>query len=882
MAATRSDRFNAGPVRGDRTPVAAAAAPVYLHIQTDVEAPTRVLEMGTGPIRVGRGIQCEVRLNQVGLGEVQAILRYRNNEWQVQPVGPPGRIWVDGRPTEQQRYLAVGMPLRVGQATLTIHQANTAGGGRGSFDAPISVDVEPIETAPAPVPPPAPAPIMTPASPPLPEPVVEATPADPIAEPTLAGGDERVQRWQSRLDQRDQWLKDRQSEKRWEARWKAAGETIRARSGRPTPPPTSPSTSTPPPAPPPPPTHPEALTTRSPLVGRVAPVRSVEPRPVFSPTRRLSEPGPAPRPEPARPEVEPAPVVIPHKVKAVVPATLPVVEWSSAPTLAPVEPGAALADHPASPPAREVVDPPPAIEEARVEPVAEPLVALDDLVVVEIESELVVDLAVETESERAVDSGRTELVVELATPEALSEPSILADWEETPPTRPDPAEPGTSPSEPALAPAPMARRVAVEEEVRPPSPEPRVASAARQPTAVPPTSAGHEFPSARTIFDAQGTRASGPLPGPARPSRVIEPTEALPPGGWTIPLPLGWLPALALVLTLGTGTVGLAVVWSLESLGANLGLRLATRAEGRSLTVDPELLPKATWWRTSAGHLAAWGIALERSGKSAEARELEADARTVSPLGARARFLQEPGVGAEADEMASIRLGPTRDVVTLTAMGHRLRREGKKADAIRAYHAALAIAASTARSTLGRPVFRVDSPSNRYQLPHSTLLDAVARDMEDAGEWTAEEWTEATPEFGPALLAVARALRGKHPEEADSRLEAICQTADRALDPQFDAAEDRAATAEAMAERGRWTDAVAQYHLAIDGETRDLDRRVWWFNLAELAGKTGDLDARNQAIENAKGADLSDEVTQRAANAHRLNPESTKLSAQNR
>ena len=80
-----------------------------------------------------------------------------------------------------------------------------------------------------------------------------------------------------------------------------------------------------------------------------------------------------------------------------------------------------------------------------------------------------------------------------------------------------------------------------------------------------------------------------------------------------------------------------------------------------------------------------------------------------------------------------------------------------------------------------------------------------------------------------------------------------------------------------MAERGRWTDAVRQYHLAIDGETRDLDRRVWWFNLADLAGKTGDLDARNQAIENAKGTDLSDEVTQRAANAHRLNPESTKL-----
>ena len=294
------------------------------------------------------------------------------------------------------------------------------------------------------------------------------------------------------------------------------------------------------------------------------------------------------------------------------------------------------------------------------------------------------------------------------------------------------------------------------------------------------------------------------------------------------------------------------------------------------------MAPKATWWRTSASHLAAWAVALERGGKPAEARAAEAGARTVSPLGARARFLQEPTAGAEADEMASIRLGPTRDIVPLTAMGHRLRRAGKQADAIRAYRSAFLIAATTARSTLGQPVFRVDSPTNRYHLPHSTLLDGIARDMDDAGDWTAAEWTEATPEFAPAQLAVATALRRNHPDEADHRLDAICAAADRPLESQFDAAEDRAAIAEAMAERGRWTEAVTQYHRAIDGETRDLDRRVWWFNLAELAGKTGDNDARNQAIENAKGADLSDVVTRRAANAHRLAPESTStLSAQN-
>ena len=842
----------------------AAASPVYLHIQTDHddnEAPTRVLEMGSGPIRVGRGIQCEVRLNQVGLGDVQAILRYRNNEWQVQPVGPPGRIWVDGRPADQQRSLAVGVPLRVGRSTLTIHQASASEGGRGSFDAPISVDAEPVLATP----PPQPRPFAA-----IP---ITATPDFQITdlgpEPTPTVGDDRVERWQSRLDQRDQWLKDRQSEKRWEARWKAAGETIRDRSGRPetTPP-------KPPPAPLAPPglaQRPESPLARSPLVGLSAPVRSFEPRPVFSPPRRMPPPESTSPPESPRTEVEPAPVVIPQKFQATPIEALPIVDW----TLSPIEPAPAeskadaddfadLTDAiQADTPPPEVNHPVSLVEDERVESPVPP----DDRVadVVEVES---ISVAFRERGEPAACPDFVE-------PEArgLIPPARL----ESPHSRVAPVD-----SAPISALAPMARRPSVNEEARPPRPEPHERVTPRQPTASPPTTPGQDWPSARTIFDAQGTRANGPLPGPIRTNRAIEPTEALPPPSWTIPFALGWLPAMAVVLLVGTGTLGLAVVWALESQSANLGIRLATRVNGRSLTIDPEILPKAAWWRTSASSLAAWGIALERSGKSAEARELEADARTVSPLGARARFLQEPVVGAEADEMASIRLGPTRDIVTLTAMGHRLRRDGKKADAIRAYRAALLIAASTARSTLGKPVFRADSTSNRYHLPHSTLLDAIARDMDDAGDWTADEWTEATPEFGPSLLAVADALRAKHPDEADRRLEAICQTADRVLAPQFDAAEDHAATAEAMAERGRWTDAVALYHQAIDDETRDLDRRVWWFNLAELAGKTGDLDARNQAIENAKGTDLSDEVTQRAANAHRLNPESTKLSVQNR
>ena len=365
-----------------------------------------------------------------------------------------------------------------------------------------------------------------------------------------------------------------------------------------------------------------------------------------------------------------------------------------------------------------------------------------------------------------------------------------------------------------------------------------------------------------------------------------EPTDPVRPGAWTIPLALGWLPTAALVAALGCFAVGLAVVWLEDASSGNIAVRLATRPEGaHSPVIDPQTIPRSAWWQTTASHLAAWALTLERVGngedRSVEARAREADARGVSPLGARARFVSEPVPGQEADAAASIRLGPTRDVVTLTAMAHRLRRENKRADASRAYRAAFLTAATTPRATLSRPVFRSDPQVNRYGLPHSTLLDGIARDMVDAGDWTPQEWTEVIPEFGPALLAVAAAIRPKDPGEAERRLEAICQGATRPLDPQFEPAEHQASIAEALAERGRWNDAVAQYRLAIDGETRDLDRRVWWFNLAEVARRSGDHSLRDQAIEAAKGTDLSDEVTQRAANAHKNAPESS-LSVRNR
>ena len=899
-----------------------------LHIQTgDPDDPTRVLELGSSPVRVGRGIQCEVRLNQVGLGDVQCTLRRRNNEWQVQPVGPPGRIWIDNRPTETQRPLAIGAELKVGRASLTIHETDPNGPERGSFAAPISLDAEPVDTT-----------FITPE--PQPEPVLAPPPVAPEVEPGTSdpgnpdSGQERLQRWQSRLDQRDQWLRDRQSEKRWEARWKAAGETLRTRSTPPAPP-----------SPSPPPPRPESTSPSAPSrppLGRTPGARSFEPRPVFGhlkrpaeperpaePPRSLLPPGPAESAPPPTALIAPPPEPLPAPPEpAIVPPAVAAVPIEPAPPLndlaavpEPIEPPSEEQAGDQTEPAEVVVAPVEVVPAPPVErvpaigiapesvgtmpPESPRLVRPSRIKVARVKSPRRINLPAEPpaivpfpgpEATRAAVEARARAKAPAAD-EAPSaervEPAVPAD---PPPSAAAPAArrmpaPPLTPLAPALATGPP--EPARDPAERPPFAASHDAFGPARPRPGAATPGSKEWPSARTIFAAQGSRATNAGPSaassatePARKRPMPAPTAAVRPDEWTIPLFLGWLPSVAVVAALGCFAVGLAVVWLEDASSGNIAVRLATRVEGAySPVIDPQTIPKSAWWQTTASHLAAWALALERVGngddRTAEARALEADARSVSPLGARARFVSEPIPGQEADASASIRLGPTRDVVTLTAMGHRLRREGKRADAIRAYAAAFRTAATTPRATLSRPTFRADPQISRYALPHSSLLDPVARDMVAAGDWTDDEWTAATPDFGPALLAVAAALRSKDAAEADRRLEAICQGAARPLDERFEAPEHQAALAEALAERKRWSDAVARYRLAIDGETRDLDRRVWWFNLAEVARRTGDESLRTQAIEAAKGADLSDEVTQRAANAYKNAPDAG-LSARNR
>ncbi len=77
-----------------------------------------------------------------GLGDVQCMLRRRGTTWHFQPVGPSGHVWIDGRAADQQRPIPLGVPFRVGDHWLTLRPADSATNDWGTFDAPISVEVE--------------------------------------------------------------------------------------------------------------------------------------------------------------------------------------------------------------------------------------------------------------------------------------------------------------------------------------------------------------------------------------------------------------------------------------------------------------------------------------------------------------------------------------------------------------------------------------------------------------------------------------------------------------------------------------------------------------------------------------------------------------------
>lgn len=888
MRATRVPRTTSGAwPAGERTPTPGAT---FLHIQGRDDSPTRVIELPIGPIRIGRGPLCEVRLGEPDIGDVQCMLRRRGNTWHFQPVGPPGRVWIEGSPADQHRPLPVGVTLRVGDHRLTLRSADDASGVLGSFSAPIPVEPEDQDPAPAPAPPEPEARAAAPSTG-AERPRPSATPDD---------AEERLRRWQARLDQREKMLKDRQDERRWEARWKAAGEKIRDRSAR-TAPPFPPPSQGANPGPRPTPTRPIA--------------RTVEPGPA-EPFRRVAEPARPPIPARVplrRPSAAPTatagmPIarIVPTAGRSIVALPGPAVDWSGA-RLNPI--AAPAAPPPVPPPEAKTradsVEPALIVEPAGTSP-GPTSDHPEALAVVElmpqgasIEPIPIGDDAADDTDPDALDRpiGAEDLVISPGP--SGSDPIAAADGDPAEVEDPGPravadlADPVTSgPSEPSTImalcgpsaiPGPATDPSGVSDlpDGPPASGADGLVRAEDAPGAIGRDPSAGGWPSARAIFAAQGDRRAAPAAGPARGQRARPaepaPTEARPPDHWTLPLWLGWFPTASIALALGVGGMALACEWTIDGSSADLAVRAALRPEGdRVRSMDPSAVPREGWWRSTATHLSAWALAMERAGDgedhSLEVRSLAEAAHNASPLSAGIRFAIEPA-RAEPGAADLAHLGRPRDVVTLVWAGRRLRQAGRVDASLRAFRSALEMAARAARADLDPPAFDEDPQARRHALPRESLIAAVARDMARAGDWTPEQWDEALPATAAAPLAASRVLaKGPNRAEADRLADLAIRRADSPPGPGFDPAEHLAAGAEALALRGRWADAAARYRQAIDLAGDDATRRTWWLNLAEIAGHAGDDATRSRALEAARGPDPADEITRRAVKSQQAAP----------
>lgn len=178
-----------------------------LHIQSRDTDPIRVVELPGGPVRIGRAPFCEVHLPEPALAEEECQLRRRGATWHLVPVSSSGALTIEGRVVDEPRPLPYGVALRVGDFSLTLRPGGATPPG---WSATARSAATPPRAGRADV---------TPASPVSPAPQYRP-PREPQTPRGRAGLEER--------------------EKRWEARWKAAAERVRANTPATPPPPAAP------------------------------------------------------------------------------------------------------------------------------------------------------------------------------------------------------------------------------------------------------------------------------------------------------------------------------------------------------------------------------------------------------------------------------------------------------------------------------------------------------------------------------------------------------------------------------------------------------------------------------------------------------------------
>ncbi len=723
MRTIRAPRMTPGSDHpsGDRPEV---AGPAVVHVQKAGEAAFRVVELPEGPVRVGRAPQCEVRLDDIdSIGDVHCLFRRRGEAWHFQPVGPAGLVWIDELPADEQAVIPSGVPFRVGHHWLTFRSARDASNDRGSFRSPIPV--EPAEPAPEP----------------QPRPAAARTP-DEVPEPAAAEGgegtaDDRLKRWQNRLDQRERWIRDRQDEKRWEARWKAAGESIKAKGARPAPPGPSAAPGRPAPAPPPASTPPPVAPMTRPTIEPRAVVRPAEARPidpprrVFTPAARPAPPRfpagpraphPAPsgglaQPPPARPPVGfGAPAVGPRLAVALnPPAPLPPADRSRRHQLArSPRRGTAPPPRPSRRPRSCRGRRPGRRSQLRRVRRRRPSRARADR---SPSPRSPIPQARSRSRRRRVrcrSPGRSEPDLDdrgptragRTTPRSGPRPSTrpVAGWEEPAAGSPARPVPVAGPVRAAWPEAgPPGRRSEAE-------PAPATCRAAGR--------LGRRVAHGPAIFAAQGRRFDGspelaaarePARGARKRAAIAAPTVAVAPGHWTIPLWLGLGPMAALTLVLGALGLALCWEWIGDASSASRAIRIATREAGAASPIidlddDPPRALVADHRRPPVG-LGDGGRA-DRRRRGPLARRPEPDGRRPPRLAAgrglavRARI----GPAAASDPIPLLfQVGRPRDAVTLAWTGRHLRKAGKADAALGSFRSAFALALGASRATSTPP-----------------------------------------------------------------------------------------------------------------------------------------------------------------------------------
>ena len=856
------------------------ATTTYLHIQSRDASPTRVLEIPWGSVRIGRGEQCEVRLGEPSLADVQCMLRRRGEDWQLQPVGPPGRISIAGRAIEQTRPLPLGTAVRVGEHWLTLRPA----------DAP-TLDVWGTVA-----PPDHPGPAAAPAA-------AAAVAADG---PEEAEGD-RLRRWQERLEHRERWLKTRLDERKWEARWKAAGAGLKARSAA----------GSPPAHPRPAPQRPHAPAADRPVDASFAATQA-------PPVARVV---PRPRPTPPRIVPPPAPVV------EVAPIEAPDLRADATPAVAIMNADPVIAE------STSLLPEPP---ECRVPLAACPPVLAESDSGVQADSGTRIassspDEASEPESEglppskpkrnrkRRATLGVTSTAIPGEEPESDAGPmpalpgldltallQMMMAGAMAPPADPAAALAlvGVTEGVPPLAdfpPGPVAAEVEVTLEavapIRPtlslPAPEPEaepVGAAAPEAVEEAPeveadgpgrfavSAAGDmlEWPSARVVLQQHRVHRPQPTPGPrsARVRRAAKPsptpTEGRAPGHWTVPA-LGWLwtPAVAAVTAVGVAGAGLAWTWAKDDQAAGPAAdRIFDRpapleveeAEGLLAAMGPE----GAWWKTTAGHLLLRAALADRAGAAGrdQVPALLRAAQGAAPAHGAVRLARarKDAAGADAATQAES-LGLPRDAVALAWTGRKLAEAGKFEPALRAYRAALELVSRSEPTRLGPPRFLAAGKAGagpapeRFALPGEDLVEPIVREIAGFAGWSFDRWSAALPAGGVAPLVAARVLRESASSDADKAADNAA-AAGPATTPL-----GLAARAEALALKDRLEEAEASYRAAIAAMPDDRLRRAWSLNLAEVCGRQNDDAKRRAAWEAAKAGGGGDEVTRRVVEA---------------